>query len=57
MVNLGEEHDRLVGITAAMKEGTGLVRFENEISWTDCLMWESQRSMLFLLQQDWHLAG
>ena len=30
MVNLGEEHDRLVGITAAMKEGTGLVRFEKK---------------------------
>ena len=30
MVNLGEEHDRLVGITAAMKEGTGLARFEKK---------------------------
>ena len=30
MVNLSEEHDRLVGITAAMKEGTGLVRFEKK---------------------------
>ena len=30
MVKLGRTHPRLVGITAAMKEGTGLKKFENE---------------------------
>ena len=30
MVKLGREHTKLVGITAAMKEGTGLVEFEKK---------------------------
>ena len=30
MVKLGKEHTKLVGITAAMKEGTGLVEFEKK---------------------------
>ena len=32
MVKLGKEHTKLVGITAAMKEGTGLVEFEKKFS-------------------------
>ena len=55
MTALGKEHKKLVGITAAMPDGTGLKKLDRSFP-TGFLTWELQKSMRFPLLQVWPLA-
>ena len=54
---IGEKDEKVVAITAAMADGTGLKRFRNTYSRRGSLMWGSRKGMLLHLQQDLPAAG
>lgn len=56
MYRMGKEEPKLVAITAAMKDGTGLTPFAKKYP-DRFLMSELQKSMRLLLQQDLQQQG